>query len=206
VLIFVLPPLALTGMVGKVVTDVVLSAVLVAGAVAVTRRRWALVAVAVVAIGALGVRWAAWLLSENELEELRGIAVLATLVPLCAVILKLVLRQGRVTRHRIQGAIAVYVLLGLTWSQAYSLVALWRPGAFVGADGPDAPAPWVYFSFVTLTTLGYGDITPVHPVARSLAILEALTGQMYPAILLARLVSLELQSRSGSRSDGEERW
>jgi hypothetical protein len=204
VLIFVLPPLALTGTVGKLVADAVLSAVLVSGAVAATRRRWALVAVAAVAVAALAVRWATWLSSGNALEELRIIAVLATLVPLCIVILRLVLRQGPVTRRRIQGAIAAYVLLGLTWSYAYTLVALCRPGAFSGVDGGDAPAPLIYFSFVTLTTLGYGDITPIHPVARSLAILEALTGQIYPAILLARLVALELHASGRSRRDGEE--
>jgi hypothetical protein len=58
-----------------------------------------------------------------------------------------------------------------------------------------APQRWLYYSFVTLTTVGYGDITPVGPLARSLAILEALTGQLYPAILLARLVALEVGSR-----------
>jgi len=206
VLIFVLPPLALTGTGGKLLTDVVLSAVLVSGAIAVTKRRWALLAVSAVAVAALCVRWATWFLSENELEELRAIAVLATLIPLCVVILRLVLRRGQVTRRRIQGAIAAYVLLGLTWSYAYTLVALSRPGAFKGVDGGDVLAPWVYFSFVTLTTLGYGDIIPLHPVARTLAILEALTGQIYPAILLARLVSLEVQSRGGNRSNGEEPW
>jgi hypothetical protein len=51
----------------------------------------------------------------------------------------------------------------------------------------------IYFSFVTLTTVGYGDVTPVHPLARSLALMEGLTGQLYPAILLARLVTLHAQ-------------
>jgi hypothetical protein len=59
----------------------------------------------------------------------------------------------------------------------------------------DTSRSWTYYSFVTLTTVGYGDITPVHPLARSLAVFEALTGQLYPAILLARLVSLEVQSK-----------
>lgn len=54
----------------------------------------------------------------------------------------------------------------------------------------------VYYSLVTLTTMGYGDITPVHPVARSLATAEALTGQLHLAILISRLVALELQARS----------
>jgi hypothetical protein len=53
----------------------------------------------------------------------------------------------------------------------------------------------IYFSFVTLTTVGYGDMAPIHPLTRSLATLEALVGQLYPAILIARLVSLELHAR-----------
>ena len=70
------------------------------------------------------------------------------------------------------------------------------PDAFAGHPGADgALADWVYFSFVTLTTVGYGDITPVSTSARSLAMLEALTGQLYPAIIIARLVSLQTSSR-----------
>ncbi len=87
----------------------------------------------------------------------------------------------------------MYLLLGFIWAHAYELVALWHPGAFAGAV--DGSLPWTYYSFVTLTTVGYGDITPVHPLARAVAVLEALTGQLYLAIMLARLVSLELQSR-----------
>jgi hypothetical protein len=75
-------------------------------------------------------------------------------------------------------------------------VALAHPGAFAGAlNAADGGGELIYFSFVTLTTMGYGDITPIHPIARSLAITEALTGQLYIAILLARLVSLELHGR-----------
>jgi hypothetical protein len=61
-------------------------------------------------------------------------------------------------------------------------------------DDPSVPSKLVYFSFVTLTSVGYGDIVPVHPVARSLCNLESIIGQLYPATLLARLVTLELQS------------
>jgi hypothetical protein len=81
------------------------------------------------------------------------------------------------------------------WAYAYALVARLDPGAFSGpvstADGPRAV---FYFSFVTLTTVGYGDVLPVHPVARSLAMLEAVTGPLYLAILVARLVSLVVAS------------
>ena len=107
------------------------------------------------------------------------------------VVLAQTFRAGPVNFHRIQGAVAAYLLLGLAWALAYELVSLLAAGAFsfAGSGGPERP-DFVYFSFVTLTTVGYGDVTPVHPVARSLAVAEALTGQLYPAILLARLVSL----------------
>ena len=104
-------------------------------------------------------------------------------------------RPGPVTRQRIQGSVAIYLLLGLTWASAYELLHILRPGAWTGAAS-EAPISqtWIYYSFVTLTTMGYGDITPVHPVARSLAILEAVTGQLYLAITLARLVALHIKS------------
>jgi hypothetical protein len=107
-------------------------------------------------------------------------------------------KPGVVTFHRVQGSVAVYLLLGLAWAHAYFLVALIHPGAFntpPAADGINEMPQFVYYSFVTLTTVGYGDITPIHPFARSLATLEALVGQLYPAILIARLVSLEIQGR-----------
>jgi voltage-gated potassium channel Kch len=106
--------------------------------------------------------------------------------------------------HRIQGAVAAYLLLGLSWALAYELVALRVGQAFSGAGlGAAERTSFIYFSFVTLTTVGYGDITPVHPVARSLAVAEALTGQLYPAILLARLVSLATGSGPADPGDQE---
>jgi hypothetical protein len=105
-----------------------------------------------------------------------------------------------VTFHRIQGAVAGYLLLGMIWAYAYSLVALLRPDAFSGPVSPsDGPRAFYYFSFVTLTTLGYGDVLPVHPAARSLAAFEAVTGPLYLAILITRLVSLAVAPR---RSQG----
>ena len=106
---------------------------------------------------------------------------------------------GKVTIYRIYGAIALFLLIGILWANAYVLIYLVNPAAFAFAPGTQAFEPpiseMVYFSFVTLTTIGYGDITPVHPLARSLAIQEGLIGQLYPAILIARLVT-QYQSHS----------
>jgi hypothetical protein len=129
-----------------------------------------------------------------------SLSTLVSLGLMAVVVVFQAFRSGTVNVHRIQGAIAAYLLLGLTWAAAYQLVDALAPGSFAGAPtaAPDSRL-WIYFSFVTLTTVGYGDVTPVHPAARSLALLEALTGQLYPAILLARLVSLQTARQGTER-------
>jgi hypothetical protein len=192
--IILLPGLAPGGTPGRLLADALVSVMLVSGAAAVADRPRALLVASVIAAGALLVRWASWLFPEAGLAVWREISTVATLATLYFVILALVLRRGPVTPRRIEGAIAAYLLLGFTWAHAYELLVLLDPGAFAGAVDGGSQA-WTYYSFVTLTTMGYGDIVPVHPVARSLAVLEAVTGQLYLTNLLARLVSLELQSR-----------
>lgn len=194
-LVFVLPPLVSPGAVGRVLTDLVLAALLIAGAAAVAERRWVLWLVSIATLAALLIHAASWLPGSGELLAWRAGSTLLALLLMTTVILVQVFRPGAVTLHRILGAVAAYLLLGLVWAQAYQLVALAHPGAFAGAHQDGAASALVYFSFVTLTTTGYGDITPVHISARSLVNLEALIGQLYPAILLARLVSLEVTWR-----------
>ena len=100
--------------------------------------------------------------------------------------------EGPITLNRLMGGICIYILLGMCWSIIYMYLIWWHPDAFAGAiaDTPDNPLFWdmIYFSFVTLTTLGYGDITPVEPVARALTYTEAIVGQLFIAILIGTLV------------------
>lgn len=100
------------------------------------------------------------------------------------------LPRGREPIQRIAGAVSIYLLLGLIWARLYELVELVAPGAFRLPEGETlGTGSLVYFSFVTLATLGYGDISPMNLVARNLAILEALVGQLYLVILISRLVT-----------------
>ncbi len=195
VAMILLPALVPFGLPGRFLVDAIFSLILVSGAAAVRDRPRTKLIVSVIAVAALLVRWASYLFPAAGLAVSREISTLVSLAALTWVTLALVLRRGPVTIRRIEGAIAVYLLLGFIWAQAYELVALWHPGAFVGSVEVRGSSPWTYYSFVTLTTTGYGDVRPVHPLARALAVLEALTGQLYLAILLARLVSLEIQSR-----------
>jgi hypothetical protein len=105
------------------------------------------------------------------------------------------LSGGRVDSERLCAALGAYLLLGVCWGVAYAALARVYPDALlVGGATPSQPltlADTLYFSFVTLATLGYGDLTPTGPVTRGLAIFEAIVGQLYLAILVARLVGLQ---------------
>jgi hypothetical protein len=105
---------------------------------------------------------------------------------------------GRVTYHHIMGAILLYLTIAIIFVALFTFVGSAVPKAFSGLAVQDSPAlasNLIYFSFATLTTTGYGDIFPVHPIARSLCNLESIFGQLYPATLLARLVTLEIAGR-----------
>ena len=120
-------------------------------------------------------------------------------VTLGLVVAQAVFKRGRVTYHRIIGAILVYLLIAVAFAALYVFVGLSIPGAIKGItfeDDRSLASAVFYMSFVTLTSTGYGDIVPVHPLARSLCNIESVIGQLYPATLLARLVTLELRGQS----------
>lgn len=125
-------------------------------------------------------------------------AWLVIAITLGIVVAQAVFRRGRITYHRIVGAVLLYLLIAVVFGSLFTLVGLSLPDAFKGITFEDNPAfanSVFYLSFVTLTSTGYGDIVPVHPIARSLCNLESVIGQLYPATLLARLVTLELRQR-----------
>jgi hypothetical protein len=134
---------------------------------------------------------------------LQGVLVFVLCALLGVLLLARVVRDGRINLHRIMGAIGSYLLLGLMFTQAYRLLTRFVPDAFAVGGAPADFAVigerLVYFSFITLTSTGFGDITPLHPYARSLATLEALSGSLFLAVLVARLVALEVEWRHEQR-------
>ena len=118
------------------------------------------------------------------------------------VVLQAVFRRGLITYHRIIGAILLYLLIAVAFATLFLFIGLAAPEAIKGIafqDDQSVAASLFYMSFVTLTSTGYGDIVPVHPLARSLCNIESVIGQLYPATLLARLVTLELSSTGSVR-------
>ncbi len=109
-----------------------------------------------------------------------------------------VFAPGPVTTHRLVGAVAAYLLVGLTWALAYEWLELVRPGSLSAGPNPAEGAypPMLYFSFATLTTVGYGDLVPVLPQARALSNIESLIGVLYPAVLIGRLLSMHGTDRT----------
>ena len=198
IVIFVIPPFVPPGSGRRLPGDIAYALLLISGVRALGERKLARRVLMPVAVTTLAVNLGIWVLPVPEPWVL-GTSLLSLLLFL-VIVLGQTLRAGPVTFHRIQGAVAAYLLLGIIWAHAYALVAHLGPGAFAGPLSPaDGPRAFFYFSFVTLTTVGYGDVLPVHPVARSLAMLEAVTGPLYLAILIARLVSLTVASDAESR-------
>ena len=146
-------------------------------------------------------------LSDSSLEYLDGdpqihtSALLITslfFVILGVTILYDVMRSTKVNAEQICGALCVYFLIGVVWSYLFGVLLTTDANAirFPESDAPRShlPGTLTYFSFVTLTTLGYGDIQPVSLAARTLCWLEAVIGQIYMTVLIARLVGLNLSS------------
>lgn len=183
-----------------VLTLVLFSLVLMTAVAATSRRRIAIWSALLLALPAVGLRWMPRLgLGHADVIALSTALLLILLSG--GSILATVLRQRRVTQDTLYGSVCVYLLMGVAWAIVYGLVELRVPGSFVQNNqtlvidvGAEAGVSnrLIYFSMVTMTTLGYGDITPVRTLAQRLAVLEAMTGQLYVAITVARLVALQV--------------
>ena len=140
------------------------------------------------------------LVGDNRDWLLTLLTVVAWLIiaaTLGIVVARAVFGAGRITYHRIIGATLLYLLIAVAFAATFAVVGLSIPDAFKGIAFEDDSAlasVLFYLSFVSLTSTGYGDIVPVHPLARSLCNIESVIGQLYPATILARLVTLELRA------------
>lgn len=189
--IFIVPTILREGTSFHLLEDVMMTLILVSGVVAIADHRKLAITLAVFAAIAIAVRWTEWFVGAGLLLIVRHASTMAACVVLACAVGINVFASGRSIADRVFGAIVLYLLIGLIAAFVYASIHGINPDAFSKLPSAnDDISDWLYFSFVTLTTLGYGDITPIARSARAIAMLEALVGQLYPAIIIARFVSL----------------
>ncbi len=203
--LFVVTPVATLFRHGVLIMDALAAVVLVSASFALGKRK-RLLAVALVLCGLSVIGTVLVLVTQQRWAAIFSHASIVVLILFfCVTILSYVLSGARITLDKIFAAVCVYMLLGYAWTFAYALVDDLQPGSFIAASPLD-PDEYVghvlalrYFSFMTLTTVGYGDIVPRGATARTLASLEAVTGQIYLMVLVARLVGLHIVHAHGRR-------
>jgi hypothetical protein len=196
--IFIVSPFVVRYYYGPTILNFIGAAVLLSATYAVSRRRSFLAFGSLMSI--FSIAMTIWLAAapKHWLVIVSHGSLMAVITFFAATILSYVLGSGKVTWDKIYGAICAYLLLGYAWTFAYSVIEELQPGSF-GSPTSTMPHDLVgrvmqlrYFSFVTLATVGYGDIVPHTPAARTLALLEAILGQFYLVALVGRLVGLHI--------------
>jgi hypothetical protein len=195
ILMLIALPVLEPSIAGRVVFGVINTAILAAGAYAVSESRRTLLIALAFAIPALGLQWAHVVGHHSAV----GLPLVVTMILFytftIAHSLVYVLRPGAVTGNKLHAAMATYIMLALLWSFIFTMIDALAPGSFdfMGTSDEHNPLDWrefMFFSFVTLTTTGYGDIVPIGRAAQTAAVLEQLAGTFYIAILIARLAGL----------------
>ena len=188
--IFVLAPLLSARIVMPIILQTSFWLIIVAGAFNVSSRTSLRLLALTVAMLSIALRWLGSSFLGKTIPQVDIFLSVGMFSIFALLMIQSFLVTGRAWEHRIAAAVAVYLLIGLIWARLYEIVEMLAPGAFRLPAGEHlSHASLVYFSFATLATVGYGDFAPVHVVARNLAVLEAITGQLYMVILISRLVS-----------------
>ena len=167
------------------------TAVLLSSAWAVSQKRSQLIGLAILGLITVG---SVWTDLRPEITSLAAMLYLGWITVILAV--DVFRDRARVSADMVFGAVNVYLLIGVTFAMAHWAQTLLVPGSISGLNSGSEFGDTLYYSFVTLTTLGYGDISPVSDNARMLAVFEAVLGQLYIAVLLARLVAVHISSKT----------
>ena len=197
VLLFVLRPF-LEGYIGiNILLDIFFSFILFSGIYAVSQRKYQFIIALLIALPPFALLWLTEFVDSPFLILVRNSFMILFYGYIVIIILSHIFREKEVNADLIMGAVCVYFFIGLLWGFVFSVLGSLQPGSFQMAQGQGAGViNFMYYSFVTQTTLGYGDITPITAPARSLSLLEAVMGQLYLAVLIARLVGMHIAQSS----------
>lgn len=206
---FVITPFIVDSRIDMYVFSVLFSIILFVSACLITHNRWLIVTGVVLALLIFIGLWVNNLFVGNR--DFLGVEYVLTILfflMITVVVLRAVIKDNIISFNTLCGAVCGYLLIGLVWSFFYSLILNYYPTAF---NVPDTGSTifdshfqrFTYYSYVTLTTLGYGDITPSINIAKTLAWLEAVAGQVYLTVWLAQLVGLHIIQRDNKRKVSE---
>ena len=193
---------------GFVISDLLFNLILLSGVFAVLgrwRKQWFFISIAVLASSS---RIVSYVLDSRWIEVVSFIVSIIFLGILARMVLTHIFKDGPVNFYRIEGSIVVFMIIGIVWALLYNLLDLVSPGAFSMRNPMATEVPfsqYLYFSFVTMSTLGYGDMVPVNPIAKSLVIFQGMIGLLYPVIMIARLVSMEVEHSGRLLREREKR-
>jgi hypothetical protein len=190
----------------RILIDILWSAIFVSAIYAVSQKKGHIVIAVLLALPMLGSIWTKYFFQHKALMVIGGLCGAAFFLFAIIRMLIFIYSHKEVTRDLIIGAAVVYLLMAIMWTFIFVVVETLQPGSFNLPEGQglEATRQFVYFSFVTLTTLGYGDITPVTGLARSLCILEAVIGQLYLVVQVAWLVGVHVSQSMLKRTGRDE--
>jgi hypothetical protein len=190
----------------SILIDVLWSAILVSAIYAISQKKRHIVIAVLLALPMLGSIWTKYYVQPKALVVVGSLCGAAFFLFSIIQMLIFIYSQKKITRDLIVGAAVVYLFMALMWTFIFVVVETLHPGSFNLPEGLDieATSQFVYYSFVTLTTLGYGDITPITPMARSLCVLEAVIGQLYLVVQVAWLVGVHVSQSMLKRAGRDE--
>jgi hypothetical protein len=182
-----------TGAFGRILLGILFSLVLVGGAHAIGQNKRLLIPrIGLAALG-IALQWTAILSGARLATQFAAITYATFLAIAIAEVLRYIMKRGPITADKLHGALAGYIMMAVLWAFIYALIESVRPGSFAQAiplSEPGAFFRFLYFSFATLTTTGFGDVTPATDQARSVVMIEEFAGVFFVGVLIARLAGL----------------
>jgi hypothetical protein len=199
--LILLSPYLQGGLHSRVILAILNTAVMLGGAYAMGQNRRLFILGIVLAMIGVVLQWLMLLATSAVLLRLGALSFAAFLALMIGEVLRYILKRGPVTADKLHGALAGYIMIAFLWALLYALTESISPGSFVSEQvrhgEPNTFFRLLYFSFTTLTTTGYGDITPVTDQARSLVMIEEFAGVFFVGVLIARLAGLYPQEPKG---------
>lgn len=191
---------------GQIIESILLSVVLVSTVLAIRARPRTLAVAVLLVTLAVAAKWLNHFHPQIVSPQMFLWPTIVVVTFVVVHLMRFILNAPRVDREVLCAGLANFLMLGLLWSLAYGLLAILSPDAFAfNTTAPDSQAMTgftaFYYSFVVLTTLGFGDVTPISEVARMLTVMESTTGLLYIAVMIARLVALQTTSQASAHSD-----